>query len=104
MVNLTESEERMVSHLHRKQHNWHRHRWYCLAGAFAVVAIGSWLLVQTAGRIWGSERPDGEAVWVCPLAWYIVLQGVLMAVHTLTKWPGSHIEILLLKVLEKPTE
>jgi hypothetical protein len=67
------------------------------------MAMGMWLLFQIAECTWGSERLNGEAVWLCPLAWYIFMQGVVMWVGTLVKWRGDDVAILLLKLMEERT-
>jgi hypothetical protein len=103
MVNLSQSESDVASRVRLKQRSWFRRRWYFLSGGFLITAMGAYLLFQIAERTWTSDRFDGETVWVCPLAWYMLIQGVMMWAGTLVKWRGDGVAILLLKLLDEAT-
>jgi hypothetical protein len=86
MVNLSQTESCIASRVRAKQQTWARRRWYIVCGGLFIMAMGIWLLLQIA-----------------ELAWYMVLQGVMMWVGTLVKWRGDDVAILLLKLMEERT-
>jgi hypothetical protein len=100
MVSLSQEETRVVSRLRARQRDWFRHRWYFFFSGCLISTMGVWLLYQTAERIWNSDRVAGEAVWLCPAAWYMVMQGVAMWVSALVKWRGDDVAALLLRVMD----
>ncbi len=101
MIILSKTEARIASRIRSMQRSWCRQRWYLLFGGLLTTAMGVWLLFEIAQRIWEVDRMDGEAVWLCPLAWYMAMQGVMLWVGALTRWRGEPVALLLTKLLDE---
>jgi len=61
---------------------------------------GIWLLMETRERTLVLDKWSGEILWVGPVFWWLLVQGVLLCVFTASRWSGDPATRLLLKLFD----
>jgi|SRR5947207_14654927 len=96
--------QELLSRLLEQRKAWKRRRWYALSAGVFNAVIGLMALGYVLETTTGAPEWNAYVVWICPLCWWMFIQGVWIFTSTILRWKGDPTELILLEMLSCQTE